>query len=711
MTNSRYQVVAFFAAALLAAVGQASVSSAAPVVDGVINVGEYAQSVVVDSTPDLGGVYDAGSSGSFAGGTVNCHGDWALYWDWDATNLYLAADPMGAPSNCADTVFGALFNPTLGDPNDSPTGCEACTGTFYGNGMTDGHFAAECVAGQFNISGGESSFLATPPSSTWTYVQNPVGTTINAIEWSIPRADLDKFGDTTYTDSPEFACTWFRASAFDSRGVSDSIGSGVRTIWLALNPAAAPCALPVDPPPTCGAVCGDGTLELFEECDDGNTDVGDGCDDSCELEPPPACETQDNVLSSIDGGVAPVATSVWSDENGLPSSAPGAFDMDEATLWNSDWGGPGFEPTEGYGSHSYLYAELASAVTINQVRIVQDTTNSDAIDIYVSDDPAAAEGSLTGWTLVAGLTGQSAGTELVNIAAVSASKVKMVFPVAGNSGDARIMEFQARFCCATDLDCDDGVGCNGIETCDLTTGSCLAGALPCQGDCDTGVCTEPGLCTAVPVSTACDSGLDTCTVDDSCTGIASYPQGNCPNNGGGGDTDEDLVCDLDDDNTSPGLFTLLRVKLKPDGASSGDDGKAVVTALLADSDSEGSFITNLLAGTNTMDLVDSDSWSVPLPLENCSSHSSKLRRVRCRSTDGRVRATATKKKRLSEHLFVVRIRANKLTSAETGPAGATNPVAPVTVSLVHGFITRVDAIDGCTLVSAGQDRKRLVCSE
>jgi cysteine-rich repeat protein len=709
MTKNRYRLVASFAVALLAAVGQTSVSSATPIVDGTINIGEYTQSVVVDSTPDLGGVYDPGTSGSFAGGTVNCHGDWTLHWDWDATNLYLAADPMGAPSSCADTVFGVMFNPSLGDPNDAPTGCEACTGTFYSNGMTDGHFAAECVGGLFDIAGGEANFLTLPPSSTWTFAQNVVGATINPIEWSIPRADLDKYGDITYTDSPDFECTWLRASAFDSRGITNSTGPGARTIWLALNSAATPCTLPVGPP-TCGAVCGDGTVELFEECDDGDTIPGDGCDGSCNLELPAACETQDNVLSSVDSGVAPVVTSVWSDENGLPSSAPGAFDMDDGTFWNSDWMGPGNAPAEGYGNDSYLYAELASAEDINQIRIVQDTTTSEAIDLYVSTDPAALEDSLTGWTQVAGLTGQAAGTELVNITTVSASKVKMVFPTSGNVADARIMEFQARFCCATDADCSDGIGCNGLEICD-PTGNCGPGPLPCQGDCDTGVCNEPGLCVAVPASTVCDSGLDTCTVPDSCTGVASYPQGDCPNNGGGGDTDEDQVCDLDDDNTSPGFFTLLRVKLKTAGASSGDDGKAMVVGLLSDTDSEGSFITNLLAGTNTMDLTDSDSFSVPLLLENCSAPFATQRKVRCRSNDGRVRVRATKKRSTSEYLFLLRIKAKKLTIAETGPGGAMNPVAPLTGSLVHGFITRVDTIDGCTLLSGGQDRKRLVCSE
>lgn len=52
--------------------------AAAVTVDGVIGAGEYTNFVVVDKTPDLGGVYDPGTSGSFAGGPVNGHDDWTL---------------------------------------------------------------------------------------------------------------------------------------------------------------------------------------------------------------------------------------------------------------------------------------------------------------------------------------------------------------------------------------------------------------------------------------------------------------------------------------------------------------------------------------------------------------------------------------------------------------------------------------------------------
>ena len=65
--------------------------------------------------------------------------------------------------------------------------------------------------------------------------------------------------------------------------------------------------------------------------------------------------------------------------------------------------------------------------------------------------------------------------------------------------------------CITDGDCDDGLVCNGAETCDLVTGICQAGT---PIDCDDGVsctsdtCNEPsGSCSSTPDDTLCDDGL------------------------------------------------------------------------------------------------------------------------------------------------------------------------------------------------------------
>jgi hypothetical protein len=76
-------------------------------------------------------------------------------------------------------------------------------------------------------------------------------------------------------------------------------------------------------------------------------------------------------------------------------------------------------------------------------------------------------------------------------------------------------------CCAADADCDDGDLCNGTETCEVGTGTCLAGTpMVCTdgNDCTVDSCIPAlGLCNFPPVpdDTPCDDG-DECTLTDSC---------------------------------------------------------------------------------------------------------------------------------------------------------------------------------------------------
>lgn len=213
--------------------------ASAVVVDGTIGVAEYANSVLVEKSSDLGGFYDLGVGPppggiSFAGGAVNCHNDWRLFWDFDATNIYIAADPLGASSSCADAGISAHLLAILGDPNISALPTD-CTGTFFNLNAHNFHQAVETCLGP----GFEFEFQSSPPSSTETFVQTAVGSTITPIEWSNVRADLDKFGDTTYTG--DLQCVWLRVSAFDSRSVDNAAGPGSRTIWLKLDPSTPPC--------------------------------------------------------------------------------------------------------------------------------------------------------------------------------------------------------------------------------------------------------------------------------------------------------------------------------------------------------------------------------------------------------------------------------------------------------------------------------------
>ena len=78
-------------------------------------------------------------------------------------------------------------------------------------------------------------------------------------------------------------------------------------------------------------------------------------------------------------------------------------------------------------------------------------------------------------------------------------------------------------------------------------------------------------------------------------------------------------------------------------------------------------------------------------------------RIRCRTADCKRRATFQPSGQ-GPFLYKARISATRLTPLETG-AGA--PVGPVTVTLTHGDIDRVDAIAACGAAQA----TGLVCIE
>jgi len=107
--------------------------------------------------------------------------------------------------------------------------------------------------------------------------------------------------------------------------------------------------------------------------------------------------------------------------------------------------------------------------------------------------------------------------------------------------------------CAADADCDDGLFCNGDETCTVATGACAAGTNPCAADED---CTEGGGCEPVvcEVDADCDDGLfcngvETCdTVTSACV-AGTRPCGDLNDLGEVsvcGDTDVTQTCDEGD---------------------------------------------------------------------------------------------------------------------------------------------------------------------
>ncbi len=105
--------------------------------------------------------------------------------------------------------------------------------------------------------------------------------------------------------------------------------------------------------------------------------------------------------------------------------------------------------------------------------------------------------------------------------------------------DMGAYEFDAR--CATDADCDDGVYCNGVETCSAA-GYCLAAAAT---DCDDGVactvdaCNEAaGACDHTPSDAACDNGMF-CDGSETCDALLGCQAGAPPT------CDDGIACTLD----------------------------------------------------------------------------------------------------------------------------------------------------------------------
>lgn len=79
--------------------------------------------------------------------------------------------------------------------------------------------------------------------------------------------------------------------------------------------------------------------------------------------------------------------------------------------------------------------------------------------------------------------------------------------------------------CLQDLECNDGLFCNGAETCDLGTNQCVAATDPCIGGPVCGnVCNETDDDCAVPAGTVCRPAASACDAAETCTGLG----GGCP---------------------------------------------------------------------------------------------------------------------------------------------------------------------------------------
>ena len=129
--------------------------------------------------------------------------------------------------------------------------------------------------------------------------------------------------------------------------------------------------------------------------------------------------------------------------------------------------------------------------------------------------------------------------------------------------------------CTNDNDCNDGLFCNGTETCDTGSGACIAGIIPCLAGetCDYGP--EDNLncaldCESIPITeTNCTDGIDndsdsfTDCSDSDCASDSACQQSTCNN---------DSICDPGEDCTTCASDCAGRTGGKPSNRYCCGDG-------------------------------------------------------------------------------------------------------------------------------------------
>ncbi len=230
--------------------------------------------------------------------------------------------------------------------------------------------------------------------------------------------------------------------------------------------------------------------------------------------------------------------------------------------------------------------------------------------------------------------------------------------------------------CSTNADCDDGLACNGVETCDGGSAMCQAGtAVDCDdmNECTTDACNEPGgTCTndAVADDTVCDDGL-TCTVDATCqTGVCDGPA----------DDNMDMICDLDQAMT----ITSVAIKGEKAGKSNGKVGARGIVQTAPPGD------VLDIADDITLRVEDSDATSVEYTFltSECSSKAGGTK-IKCKSTDKSSKILFKPAKDLPD-AFAMKGNIKKV-SGIAGPF-----TEPLTATLTYGGgISRSGALSGC----------------
>ena len=258
--------------------------------------------------------------------------------------------------------------------------------------------------------------------------------------------------------------------------------------------------------------------------------------------------------------------------------------------------------------------------------------------------------------------------------------------------------------CFQDADCDDGLFCNGTETCDTGSNVCQAGTAPnCDASgadaaCNVGTCSEGPGCVLVPVSdgTACDDGV-TCSLPDLCQA------GTCVA-GGGGDDDADLVCQADDNcpldpnpdqadldmdgqgdacDTATGFLSIDQITIKPGFGN----GKIAAKGSFDADPANGDIFNGTEPVTVTVVEGGGQTFAVTFSPSECLEKKGK---VNCRTVDKKIKAKfKPNKKEPGTMKYKLQFKKQDF----NGPFDD-----PVTIQVEHGAdFSRVGLFDDCRL--------------
>jgi hypothetical protein len=243
--------------------------------------------------------------------------------------------------------------------------------------------------------------------------------------------------------------------------------------------------------------------------------------------------------------------------------------------------------------------------------------------------------------------------------------------------------------CVSNADCDDGLACNGAETCNTSTHVCHNAVAPvsCPTDsCHVGTCTEPhGTCdyTAKPDYTPCNTG-DLCEAGV-CTG-------------------ENTVS-----------VAIVRLKRNTAKSTKGSNGSAYVNAVVNDADTGGKLVTDLQTQSGvTLAVQDGGAFSVTITLKSCTV--GRGGKVTCKDRSTKTSATFTRVRRYLGgvygsgygYLYKMVVLRWGLGTSDTGN---NQPVGPVQLTLHQSLVVRLQGVSTSegTGTCAQVGKNKLVC--